>query len=82
MKKQLDGIIHEYVEVPFPEQSEIDIPLKVFKGPNMGIHMITQFYLLPHIWISFLYMHFLDVFNHRVRGPVDAFSILGWSSFF
>ena len=61
-----------YVGIDAPSLSGPDVPLKISKGADAGLHCITQYLLLPHIMIAFLWKSFRDIFNLRVRGPHET----------
>ena len=64
-----DEYIKECIRpVDFPKPQAHDIPLKICKGPQTGFHILQQYYNLPHVWFAFLYKHFRQIYETRVRG--------------
>ena len=70
---EIDKYMETYIKpATFPKAQGREIPLKVCKGPMTGYHLMQQYYNLPHVWFAFMYKHFRQIYEARIRGEAGV----------
>ena len=70
---EIDKYMETYIKpATFPKAQGREIPLKVCKGPMTGYHLMQQYYNLPHVWFAFVYKHFRQIYEARIRGEAGV----------
>ena len=53
-------------DVHMPCADTYQLPLKILKGPDKGVHMMPHHYMAPHVLISFIWNNFREVIKHKL----------------
>ena len=48
------------------------LPLKILKGPDTGVHTLAHYYIAPHVLMSYIYRAFPADFAHKILGSRTA----------
>ena len=59
-------------DVHMPCADTYQLPLKILKGPDKGVHMMPHHYMAPHVLISFIWNSFREDVKHKLLGTTGA----------
>ena len=74
----IDRDLRKYVRndylssVQMPCADAYQLPLKILKGPDTGVHTLAHYYMAPHVLMSYLHRAFPADFAHKIIGSRTA----------
>ena len=59
-------------DIHMPSAETYELPLKILKGPDKGVHLMPHYYMAPHVLMSYLHNAFPKDFAQKILGTKDA----------